>query len=392
MEQEQILYNKILCCNGCSQTAYMPFCFPIHNQPVMIVSAIPSLQAMYKPLSSIRFFRNLCYALLGDVVLRDKTRAGYYLREFCDSNGCIYWTHYRKCYQPELNSFDELDCECAYRFLKDEFNALRHSLKLIIVLGETIHESVQQLIPSNLQSITMYKPFPSLENVDEFEDVRRQLKGLLYYFKKKDICFTGTSYRQDTSDLEGNAVHLRFEHETFNKMLSDVEPGIDGSIEDVWHKNLTVPNLKRCGKLVQTFSFIENQIRVQVSDYLSQSGNYTVLTNMRSSGFTASLRGALEEVREHWMDPVLNDYVSYLRPELRRDAERLSIRLRKLNRIRNAIVHNGGLLDDRAAADGSKDGLPGMYSFAGTIFITQDGEHTLESLAQEVTELLCALS
>ena len=108
VEQEQILYNKILCCNGCSQTAYMPFCFPIHNQPVMIVSAIPSLQAMYKPLSSIRFFRNLCYALLGDVVLRDKTRAGYYLREFCDSNGCIYWTHYRKCYQPELNSFDEL--------------------------------------------------------------------------------------------------------------------------------------------------------------------------------------------------------------------------------------------------------------------------------------------
>jgi hypothetical protein len=92
------------------------------------------------------------------------------------------------------------------------------------------------------------------------------------------------------------------------------------------------------------------------------------------------------------MDPVLNDYVSYLRPELWRDAERLSIRLRKLNRIRNAIVHNGGLLDDRAAADGSKDGLPGMYSFAGTIFITQDGEHTLESLAQEVTELLCALS
>lgn len=385
--------GRIAACRDCPRAARTPFSFPMDNQPVMLISAAPSMQAMYKPLYSIRFFRSLCLALFGDKYLRERGEAWRYLHEFCGGN--IYWTHFCKCYQPELESFDEIDTYCAEQFLYEEFVELKRNLKLIIVLGEAIHEKVKALAPPELLPIMRFMPFPSPETIGQFEGVSRELGRHLKDLKGKTgfVYKDGASrYTEESSTLDKHDVHLRFEQKAFVKMLSDEEPTLDGSIEDVWHKNLVVPNRRRCAKLVQVFSFVETQIKIQMHDYFYATGNFTVLRDYRGAQKKPSMYDVGEKIRDNWKNSngaMFIEYVEAVAPARKADAQNLMLRFLRLTKYRNAIVHDGGLLENRVTAEAN--GLPGIYSFAGTVFVDAEGEETLLSLVREATELLCSI-
>jgi len=392
MDNQKAITREIAECTDCGATSSAPFCFPLSDQPIMLISAEPSMQAMYKPLYSIRFFRSLCLALFGDKCLREKEQAERIMPEFCE--GSIYWTHYRKCYDADLHNFSEIDNCCADKYLAREISALAKNLKHIIVLGEEIHLKVEALTPISLKPLLLFKPFPTLENLEEFEDVRQILKPYLLYVNKKMVGFNSEpgmhGYASETVDLEGNAVHLKFELESFEKLLSGQKPLLDGSIEAVWHKSLTVPNMRRCALLVQTYSFIEGQIKTQISDYVSSTGNTTILTGLRNAGKAATMNDALSEIRESWLKTSFVDYVKMLAPNMLDEAKHMAVQLDMLRIYRNAIVHNGGLLNQRIPT-WETGTLSGIYSFAGTVFVSEKGEIFLKELTQRVIELLCAV-
>ncbi|NLN06655.1 MAG: hypothetical protein GX167_03445 [Firmicutes bacterium] len=147
--------------------------------------------------------------------------------------------------------------------------------KLIIVFGDSIREKVKSLIGKrNCECI--YKPFPNVGDEEIYEEVRYKLKPYLKYVKETGFASKGT-YNLEGNALRGNAVHLRFEYKAFAKMFNEQNQETPASsVEDLWHRNLVVPNMRRYTKLIYAFSFIENQIRVFLLDYVARTKEYTI--------------------------------------------------------------------------------------------------------------------
>jgi hypothetical protein len=106
-------------CKACRNST--PFYFPIKQQKIMLLTACPSIQTIRNSLLSVRFLRQIIYALFGEEGFSENV-----LWLFLGENG-IYWTHFNKCYNPAffrineqgylLNSSD-LSMECAEKYLR----------------------------------------------------------------------------------------------------------------------------------------------------------------------------------------------------------------------------------------------------------------------------------
>jgi len=382
------IMNRIANCTQCGQSSGTPFFFPMADQEVMLISAVPSLQALYKPLPSIRFFRNICFTLFGDKYLREKTQCEKLLLEFCDGN--IYWTHYHKCFMPGMVDYTVVDDTCAQQYLLEEIRILKP--KLIIVLGEPIQEKVHSLI-GDYATHCLFKPFPNGRNAEEFADVREILARYLRHVKI-GFAYNDSIRRYEDEDdmITRHETHLRFELSAFEKMMvggGDISPV---NISDIWHKSLVVPNMQRCAKLVSTYSFIENQIKVFLQDFFATNGQYTILRNFRQPSQMATLNNVMKDISDHWING-LEDYVRFRDCSLLKEANRIKKQLWQLREFRNAIVHYGGLLDNRIPKEltSEEPTLKGIYNFAGTVYVSPEGETVLKELAADVTELLCKI-
>jgi hypothetical protein len=121
-------------CDNRRQYTY-PFFFEIKQQKVMLITLIPSFQAVYRQLTSIRFFRQIFLALCGP---NPKIRSGSLVESFLDS---IYWTHFHKCYLPRerdqaIPEPDSIPDYCFKKYIEREINVIKP--KLIIVLGKPL--------------------------------------------------------------------------------------------------------------------------------------------------------------------------------------------------------------------------------------------------------------
>ncbi|HPF30405.1 MAG TPA: hypothetical protein PLZ77_09935, partial [Lachnospiraceae bacterium] len=125
-------------------------------------------------------------------------------------------------------------------------------------------------------------------------------------------------------------------------------------------------------------------------DYFVSTGKYSILRSMRSPQEKASLEAVLKVIQEKWLT-ALTDFVRYRNDTLTGMGNSLKARMLTLKEYRNAIVHNGGMMIDRETRDESKSGLDGIYSFAGTVFISLKGEETLSKLVNDATDLLCEI-
>lgn len=131
-----VITEKIMQCSLCKMDGNIivrPFCFKLRKQPIMVISACPSIQTVYKPITSIRFFRQLCLSLLGINGISEKA-----VKEF--NSGSIYWTHYHKCYfsaPNQKNRLNNLPDKCANNYLEEEIIFLKDNIKVIIVIGKS---------------------------------------------------------------------------------------------------------------------------------------------------------------------------------------------------------------------------------------------------------------
>ncbi len=393
------LMSNIRNCRKCNSGVYTPFFFPMKDQEVMIISAVPSMQAMYKPLTSIRFFRRLCLALFGDKYLREKEQCDNYLREFCGGN--IYWTHYYKCFAPDLKDFFQVSDICAASYLKDEINALQP--KQIIVFGDGIREKVRALA-GDKEQICLFKPFPATGAEQTFDEVREKIKPYLKFVKKAGFA-NKARYSTPESALQGNEVHLRFESDAFEKMFS--EHRLDTpteSIEEIWHKNLVVPNMKRYIKLVSAYSFIENQIQVFLLDYMARTELYTIFKELRGAHQNPSWATVFKAIKDRPVNKLMRDFMEYKPSKLGRCREKQFLNgLNTLRLIRNQIVHEGGFIhaqkyslkgqlkDNCLYHTSNIQPFPGIFIFANTIYIAQEGEKSILQFVKDLVDLLCEL-
>lgn len=361
-------------CSKCHSGVYAPFYFPMKEQEVMVISAAPSMQAMYKPLTSIRFFRRLCFALFGDKYLREKERCEKYLHEFCGGN--IYWTHYYKCFSPSLTDFTKISDVCANTYLRNEIDALKP--KLILVFGDEIREKVKLIVGANINKC-IFKPFPDTGTEEIFDEVKEKIATHLKFVKKTGFANKAV-YKLQDSNIQGNEVHLRFEFAAFEKMYEEKPLHTSPeSIEEIWHKNLVVPNMKRYSKLVSAYTFIENQIQVFLLDYMARTKNYTIFKNMRDCYRNPSWEKVFKVIKDGPIDNLFKDYLEYATLKHNDFSQKqLMNNLNTLRLVRNQIVHEGGFIHAKKAVKGNIidnclyqpekiEPFPGIFIFANTI-------------------------
>lgn len=393
---KKALMTSIRGCQQCHSGVYTPFFFPMRDQEVMVITAAPSMQAMYRPLTSIRFFRKLCLALFGDKYLREKELCDSYLREFCGGN--IYWTHYYKCFPPTLTDFSQISDVCAGTYLKSEINLLKP--KQIYVFGDAIREKVKALV-SNRENMCVFKPFPETGAEELFNEVRDKIKPFLKYVKKTGFANKAT-YSMQESNIQANEVHLRFELAAFEKVLEEqpLDTTTD-SVEEIWHRKLVVPNMKRYSKLVSAYSFIENQIRVFLLDYVARTKNYTVFGNLRGAYQVPTWENVFKVIKEKPIDLLIKDYMEHAPAKFNGyNSDQFVRELKTLRMIRNQIVHEGGFIHSQKFSEGKLkenclyhapevEQFPGIFVFANTIYISQEGEKKILKFVKDIVELLC---
>jgi hypothetical protein len=354
-------------CQDCHGGAYVPFFFRLERQPVMLISAMPAVDAMYKPLTSIHFFRRVCAALFGDKHLHDSTQADRYLREFCD--GGIYWTHYRKCHDSRVTDFSKLDDRCAHKYLAREVEVQQP--QLVVVLGDEIADKIRAIIQS-YQIEAIYKPFPRADNAGQFEDVRTRIAPYLKYVEVEQVTGDGAATADDPFEgVLGQSVGLLFEHKALEAALGwrSVD---EEDVEALWYRNVVVPNMVRWTKIVNVCSFAESQIKVALYEHELQTGE------------------SLGSIRRRFR-AIFPTYVGARDPAKKRLAENLVEQLSTLQELRNAIVHAGGFIVDKKWPE-NMERLPGIFLLAGTVYVSQEGEETLRKLVNDLTDFLCAVT
>lgn len=395
---KQELMRSIRKCSKCHSGVYTPFYFPMKDQEVMVISAAPSMQAMYKPLTSIRFFRRLCLALFGDKYLREKGLCENYLYEFCGGN--IYWTHYYKCFSPSLTDFTKISDVCADIYLKKEIEVLKP--KLILVFGDAIREKVKLIVSDEINKC-IFKPFPDTGAEAIFDEVREKIETHLKLVKKTGLA-NKAIYRSQVNSIQRNEVHLRFEFAAYEKMFQEklLNTPLE-SIEEIWHKNLVVPNIKRYSKLVSAYSFIENQVQVFLLDYMARTHNYTIFKKMRNNYQNPSWESVFKVIKEGPVNELMLDFIKYKSINyFNYYKDQFKEQLNTLRLIRNQIVHDGGFIYARKTVKGNiidnclyhpddLEPFPGIFIFANTIYISQKGEENILQFVKEIVDLLCKL-
>lgn len=369
-------------CDHCNSEGYTPFFFPIENQEVMIITAVPSMQAMYKPLTSIRFFRKLCIALFGDKYLGED-----YIKEFCGGN--IYWTHYYKCYKPACNDYGALPNDCEKRYLTREIKALKP--KLIIVFGKEIEKKLKNKIAHNSNAKVIFKPFPETGAENEYNDLKSVMKPYIKFMSKDstDNFLTNKySYDVDNSSVK-HTVHLKFElnafiHHINNSSLLDIT-----NIEELWYQKLLRPNMEMYQNVVLTYSFVENQIKTFLQDMIIRDNDYTILESLRNAASAKhpKQKDAQEAVQKYWLSELCS-ITKFKKYEYTDTAQKLKTLILQLGKIRNIIVHANGFISPAKSDEVDVSQLNGIFVFVNTIYVSKETNKTLEGIAKETVWLL----
>lgn len=261
--------ESIRTCRECHGGKYeTSFLFPLSQQPIMFISAMPTADAMYRPLYAIRFFREVCLSLFGYGNLGKEAECEKYVLEFCD--GSIYWTHYRKCYDPRPDSLSNLDDYCAKKHLADEVAALQP--KIIIIVGdEHTRDKIRRSVECDGARI-IERPFPDGHNTPEFADVRALIAPYLTHVRTDTGSSAGPErYQGLKATPAGLPASLSFELSALKIALGwESVDEADRTVEGFWYQNLVVPNMRRCFELVSLFSSLEGHGGVLLSEIVGR--------------------------------------------------------------------------------------------------------------------------
>jgi uracil-DNA glycosylase len=424
------LHDDIVGCTKCgSKYGTGPFCFRPRAQKVMLITACPSIQAMFRPLTSIRFFRIIMAALFGPNVSEEMLDA---------IHEQIYWTHWQKCYSEtafQKKDFDKLSNECAKQYIEREIDTLQP--ELIIMLGESViqkflaHKNMREkgaswesldnsvayytLPCKNRQYEVIGSGFPQTGVEPHFAEMRERLSK----FKDFKNIVSVEPIRQPSasnSSLSGLEVGLNFE----NKALSissryDEADGELSIIERRWLDEVVRPNHRRAQILNELWFFMEDQIHTFNMTVFNRKDNLGLIWGDIDNWYAHNRRLVpardQKTVNEYLgisseLLSVFTKYIIHLLQELNEDIrwpsgdaltpsyiDKFEKRLEFIQKVRHQFVHAGGYLSARERMKLEEyTELPWIRLYTNMVYLNKDAEHEIIRTHEDFLALMRMVS
>lgn len=405
------LFNVLLDCDICGRNKYgkTPFVFPYRNQNVMLITVCPSLQAMHRPITSVRFFRQLIEALYGE-----KNVSLDVVEDFFSS---IYWTHYRKCYVENASvggDYRNINNVCYNRYLMQEINILKP--KKIIIIGSWLAKkilkedlSLDSINKLNNEVIKLAKwdaeimvtDFPAVGNIDRFNE----LQQFLYKSGKREKKEINTS-KFNLEDLRNNYHHLSFDLGVLNRYIENFDLNTSQMVLDgnIWQERVIIPNKINSMKIVEMHNFIEDQIKTYLLDKLSYKKNWLIIKKYRKLNLIENLdqKRVYEDIRDQWRGMFFDLLVNEIeinengnqikfcdgRYITKYDARELKELLSELSNIRNSIVHAGGYIEPFKVVNEEKINFSGIHKYVNFLSVTKEGVLNIRNYIYEIVNII----
>ncbi len=355
------LYNELKNCNKCEyRTETSPFVFNTNeSKRVMLITMAPGFQAVYRPLTSIRFFRLLCLALYGPN--RD-------IKSVVQSivHQDIYWTHYHKCYFVRTGLYPkDVPDVCREIYLAREIDVL--DPELIVIMVAEVSKRLLNQVPEKgklLEGKFRGRPvisvnFPVRGTEKEYIELRKRLKEYVPIVDSSAVAENILTLSLDTANTI--AKHAEFEYkgllgywENLVELYSLNEEASD-LIDELWYKKIIIPKWAGYSFIALCYSVIEDQLKsaLMVEDKSAE------ITNKQMNELLDRL-------------PLKN--------------KRLYSQIQLLRMIRNSIVHRNGLYDRRFSTENMLDGIEIQVD---RIVIHKEGcENVLRIVREFIDELI----
>jgi len=355
------LYNELKNCNKCEyRTETSPFVFSTHeSKRVMLITMAPGFQAVYRPLTSVRFFRLLCLALYGPNRDVNSVVQSIVHRD-------IYWTHYHKCYfvRTELYPKDVPDI-CREIYLAREIDILKPEL-IVIMVSEVSKRLLNQVSEKGklLESEFKGRPvisvnFPVTGTEAEYIELRKRLKEYVPIVDYSAV--PGNMLTLSLGTANTIARHAEFEFQGLQGYwenlvaLYSLNEEASDKIDELWYKRIIIPRWVGYSFIALCYSVIEDQLK---SALMVECKNVEI-TNKQMNELLDRL-------------PLKN--------------KKLYSEIQLLRMIRNSVVHRNGLYDRRYS---TKNMLNGIEIQVDRIVVHKEGcEYVLEIVKEFIDELI----
>jgi len=414
MDKKKLL-EKIRDCQECKlKYGEFPFFFPMEVQKVMLISACPSIQAMFRPLTSIRFFRTICIALFGDANISPE-----YIRALHDE---IYWTHIHKCYNEEAlksGDFNKIPNKCMETYIEAEVSILQP--KIIISLGKVVaerlfkkelacigHNDLGVLQDSCVECskwgarvfITDFPETGAEERFDITRNVLSEMQGIGFMKRHKNGSWTGP-LNHEHGAVRGLRVNLGFERRTVEQLK---QTQTDNPTEDSWLENVVLPNIKNYDTLARLEFFIEDQVRTMLMEVFSHAVNWRIIKDLEykefASGKPLDQKNVYKFLENSWVS-AFRDYFIYLLtkknwtvdlPDGRkldsREINILEAKLKELSKIRNCIVHHGGYAPPVMSLNGGRTKFQGIRWYVNLVYVSDVGIESVKNFVEDIISII----
>lgn len=362
-----------------------PFFFPIRQQRVMLLTACPSLQTVSGSLLTVRFVRQMLYALLGEQGVSDEGLSLLF------SKKGIYWTHYNKCYCEQFYHrsrhdgtylLEALPAECAARYFERELELLSKSLKLIIVMGRQTCRSAAAYIDAfrsakgdaEKQIEVLEIDYLQSEDPAKYDELRKKVAAALGRNEP-----TGHA---DPSMLDTSKTRMRVGFDIELAALEAMVTASEGSSSDtsddalvsskldkMWMDNVILPQKMRQSILLSAWSSIESAITTFFADALDPVSRKSLdiksmewlretVSNRRDGttlGLKPDFRDFLWTISNSDVISMMNQFMAHLTfgnvpgrlklsSQMQSDWKSLSGSLWMLKMLRNILIHRGGFI------------------------------------------------
>lgn len=425
------LEQEIALCRKCKdRTGGDPFFFPLRESKVMVISAGPSWQAAYRPLTSIRFFRQLVYALLGYEGVSEEGMLRFF------TTGDMYWTHYHKCYYegfysigPDgLYEMQKLPESCEGRYLNEEIRQIRPRLILVLGKANIDHMFRHTLKPGEVYSTERINTtclcvdYPAASTAEAYETVRKEVASALGIQPPADPI----DMEQFVNKTVGSAVSLAFEEQAAQKLTdklagaSQDRPDALSLLDNAWLDVVVVPLMIRQSLLLRYWSLMESQIKSFLMNEFSptRAGHETFGSMLMDSGKGWTADDIIRKLSDNWLwgmkeyarFNVNRNQTSRIRSQQAyiNEWEKLSGKLLAIKPVRNIIVHSDGFVSrselyrarnylQYSNAEKRRDtindrlrdaGITGVEVLTNMVYVAGTGVEEMEALARQVAAFI----
>lgn len=362
MNKERVrLFNELRNCRKCEyRTETSPFVFKMNeSKKVMLITLVPGFQAVYRPLTSVRFFRLLCLALYGPN--RNVTAV---VNSVVHED--IYWTHYHKCYFKRTSSYPEdVPNICSKYYLEKEVDLLKPELILIMV-PEVSRRLLKQVPEKGKLLESMFKGSPVMSfnypitgTEREYLELRKKLEEHIPIVNSSAVPEDMLTVSLGTDNTI--AKHAEFELEglrsywnRLKNMYSFDEEQVH-KVDDLWYKTIIIPRWLGYSFITLCYSVIEDQLKSALMFECIDS-----------------------EITNRQMNELLDG--------LPLENKELYAKIQQLRVIRNSIVHRNGLFDRRYSADNLFHGIELQL---GRLVVHKEGcEQVFKAVEEFIGELI----